>query len=135
MKNVINELIFLLVTGTTHFDIRFGRYGILRSGSNSGQILDRLGHKCLIGFLGHKDGETCWALNTKTARYQLSFPTPTQTYVFDNRSNGYGCLGTAHMWSSAIAEKLINQRFGGLATISNGEDYIFYSCLLGLLIK
>jgi hypothetical protein len=32
MKNVVNELRFLLVTHMTCFDIPFGRYGILNSG-------------------------------------------------------------------------------------------------------
>jgi hypothetical protein len=49
MKNVVNELRFLMVTHTTYFDIRFVRYGILKSGFNAGQILDRLG----IQVLGH----------------------------------------------------------------------------------
>jgi hypothetical protein len=31
MKNVTNDLSFLLVTHTTHFDIWFGRYGTLNS--------------------------------------------------------------------------------------------------------
>jgi hypothetical protein len=60
---------------------------------------------------------------------------PTQTHVFDNRSNGYGRLSTASAWSLVIAEKLISQRFGALATFSNGEDFIFYFYLLGVLIK
>jgi hypothetical protein len=34
-----------------------------------------------------------------------------------------------------IAEKLISQRFGCLAMVSNAEDFIFYFFLLGLLIK
>jgi hypothetical protein len=42
MKYVVNELNFLLVTHMTHFDIRFGRYGILNScfsyGKGYGQI-------------------------------------------------------------------------------------------------
>jgi hypothetical protein len=38
MKNVTNELNFPLVTHTTHFDKRFGRYGILKSCFSSGQI-------------------------------------------------------------------------------------------------
>jgi hypothetical protein len=42
MKNVFNELSFLLVTYTTCFDIRIGRYKILNSGFNAGQILDRM---------------------------------------------------------------------------------------------
>jgi hypothetical protein len=37
-KYVINELSFLLVTHTTCFDIWFGSYGILKSGSISGQM-------------------------------------------------------------------------------------------------
>jgi hypothetical protein len=106
MKNVANELSFLLVTHTTCFDIRFGHYGILKSGSISGQILDRLGHKCLIRFLGHKEGEICWGLNTKPRGNQLIFPTPTLTHVFNSRSN-----------SLVIAEKPISQWFGGLATV------------------
>jgi hypothetical protein len=32
---------------------------------------------------------------------QLSFPSPTQTQVFDNRSNGYNDLSTSHMRRSA----------------------------------
>jgi hypothetical protein len=27
---------------------------------------------------------------------------PTQTNVSDNRSNGYGCLNIAHVWSSTV---------------------------------
>jgi hypothetical protein len=38
MKNVANELIFLMVSHKTCFDICFGRNGILMSGSSSGQI-------------------------------------------------------------------------------------------------
>jgi hypothetical protein len=41
-KDVNNELSFLLVTHTTYFDLRFGRYGFLKSGFSAGQILDRL---------------------------------------------------------------------------------------------
>jgi hypothetical protein len=42
MKNVANELIFLLVTDTTRFDIRFGCYVFLKSGYGAELILDRL---------------------------------------------------------------------------------------------
>jgi hypothetical protein len=49
-KNVSNALRFLLSAHTTCFDIHFGRYGILKSGSISGQILDRLGYRCLVRF-------------------------------------------------------------------------------------
>jgi hypothetical protein len=36
-KNVANKHRFLLVTRTTCFDIRFGRYRILKSGFSAGQ--------------------------------------------------------------------------------------------------
>jgi hypothetical protein len=42
MKNVGDELSFLLVTHTTRFDIRFGHYGFLKSGYGAKLILDRL---------------------------------------------------------------------------------------------
>jgi hypothetical protein len=41
-KNVVNELSFLLVTHTTHFDIRFGRYGFLKPSYSVELIPDRL---------------------------------------------------------------------------------------------
>jgi hypothetical protein len=41
-KNVANKLRFLLVTHTTRFDIRFGRYGFLNSGYGAELNLDRL---------------------------------------------------------------------------------------------
>jgi hypothetical protein len=47
-KNVTSELSFLLVTHTTYFDIRFGRYGILNqvqfladSGQSGTQVFDQ----------------------------------------------------------------------------------------------
>jgi hypothetical protein len=58
-KNVSNELIFLLVTHTTRFDIRFGCYGMLKSCFSSGQVMDRLDGGCLVRFLDHKMGDTC----------------------------------------------------------------------------
>jgi hypothetical protein len=60
MKNVTNKLIFLLVTHTTRFDIRFGRYGILKScfsyGQNGLQVFGQV--------LGPQRGETFWGLKT-----------------------------------------------------------------------
>jgi hypothetical protein len=47
MKNVFHELRFLVVTHTTYFDIRFGRYRFLNSGFSARQILDRLGIQVL----------------------------------------------------------------------------------------
>jgi hypothetical protein len=59
MKNIANELSFPLVTHITHFDIQFGRYGILRSCFSSGHVIDRLDCSCSVRFLGHNTGETC----------------------------------------------------------------------------
>jgi hypothetical protein len=59
MKNVTNELRFLVVTHMTHFDIRFGRYGILKSCFSSGQVMNRLDCRCSVRFLGQKIGESC----------------------------------------------------------------------------
>jgi hypothetical protein len=89
MKNVANELSFLLVTHTTRFNIRFGRYGVLKSCFSSGQVMDRLDCKCFIRFLEHKMGETCWRLSTRSRGNKISFLTPTQTHIFDNWSNVY----------------------------------------------
>jgi hypothetical protein len=54
-KNVSNELIFLLVTHMTCCDIWFGLYAILKSGSRSGQIRDRLGIQVLGQVFGPQD--------------------------------------------------------------------------------
>jgi hypothetical protein len=56
MKNVANKLSFLLVTHMTCFDIRFGRYGFLKSGFSARQILDILGIQVLGQVFGPQDG-------------------------------------------------------------------------------
>jgi hypothetical protein len=66
-KNVANELSFPLVTHTTHFDIWFGRYGILKSFS-SGHAMDRLDCSWSVRFLGRKMGETFQDLSTTSER-------------------------------------------------------------------
>jgi hypothetical protein len=58
-KNITNEHSFPLVTHMTHFDKRFGRYGILKSCFSSGHDLDRLDCSCSVRFLGWKMGDTC----------------------------------------------------------------------------
>jgi hypothetical protein len=58
MKNVANELRFLLATHTTRFNIWFGRYGALNFCFSSGQAMDRLDCMHLVRFLDHKIGET-----------------------------------------------------------------------------
>jgi hypothetical protein len=49
MKDVANELSFLLVTHMTCFNIRFGRYGFLKSSFSARQILDSLGTDARTG--------------------------------------------------------------------------------------
>jgi hypothetical protein len=56
MKNVVDKLIFLLVTHMTCFDTRFGRYRFLKSDFSAGQILDRLGIQVLGLVFGPQDG-------------------------------------------------------------------------------
>jgi hypothetical protein len=48
----------------------------------------------------HKMSETHWGLNTSPGDNKLRLATPTQTHIFDNRSNGYDRLSIAHMRSS-----------------------------------
>jgi hypothetical protein len=55
-KDVFNELRFLLVTHMTCFDIRFGRYGFLKSGFSARQILDSLGIQVLGQVFGAQEG-------------------------------------------------------------------------------
>jgi hypothetical protein len=50
MKNVTNELSFLLDTHTTHFGIRFGHYGNLKPCCSSGHMMDRLKCRCSVRF-------------------------------------------------------------------------------------
>jgi hypothetical protein len=58
MENVANKLSFPLVTLMTHFNIWFGRYGILNSCFSFGYVMDRLDSRCSVRFLGHKMGES-----------------------------------------------------------------------------
>jgi hypothetical protein len=55
-KDVANELIFLLVTHVTCIDIRFGRYGLLKSAFSTRQIRDSLGIRMLGQDFGPQDG-------------------------------------------------------------------------------
>jgi hypothetical protein len=55
-KDVANELRFLLVTHTTCFNIRFGRYGFFKSGFSATQILDSLVIQVLGQIFGAQEG-------------------------------------------------------------------------------
>jgi hypothetical protein len=56
MKDVTNELSFLLVTHMTCFDILFGRYGFLKSGFSAREILDSMGIQVLGQVFGAQEG-------------------------------------------------------------------------------
>jgi hypothetical protein len=56
MKNVANELSFLLVTHMTHFSIQVGRYSNLKLYFSSGHVKDRLDYIHLVRFL-HSFGQ------------------------------------------------------------------------------
>jgi hypothetical protein len=71
MKNVANELSFPLVTHTTHLDIRFGCYGILKSCFSSGHVMDRLDCSCSVRCLGHKMGDT-WRVRIQHLKETVS---------------------------------------------------------------
>jgi hypothetical protein len=67
-KNVVNELSFPLVTHTTCFDIRFGRYGFLKSGDSADQVLDRLGIHVLGQAFGPQEVQNLWGFEYKFCR-------------------------------------------------------------------
>jgi hypothetical protein len=50
MKNIAHKLSFLLVTHTTHFGVRFGRYVALNFCFSSGHVVDRLDCRIWSGF-------------------------------------------------------------------------------------
>jgi hypothetical protein len=55
MQNVTNDLSFLPVAHMTCFDMRFDRYGFLKSGFNTDQVLDRLVIQVLGPVFGLQD--------------------------------------------------------------------------------
>jgi hypothetical protein len=56
MKDVTNELSFLLVTHMTCFDRLFGRYRFLKSGFSAREILDSMGIQVLGQVFGAQEG-------------------------------------------------------------------------------
>jgi hypothetical protein len=74
-------------------------------------------YRCLVRFLGHKIGETCWGLNTRSEADLLSFLTPTQTHVFDAHSHGYGHFGTATCGVSSLLKNGIIEWVGALGMV------------------
>jgi hypothetical protein len=125
-KNVSNELSFLSVTHTTCFDIRFGRYGFLKSGFNTDQLLDRLAYMCLVWFLGHKMGETCWGLNTRPEAHFLSFSMRTHTHVSDMHSHSYAHFDTATFGVSGLLKNRVIERVGAFGTVMDSSKIMTF---------
>jgi hypothetical protein len=98
-KNVTNKLSFLLVTHMTCFDIRFGRYGILKSDSSFGQILDKMDRGVEFSSLRLKKRESWQGLITDSVGHLLILSTPMQSQDFANHSDGYDHSKTALVWS------------------------------------
>jgi hypothetical protein len=58
-------------------------------------------YTCFIRFLGHRNCKTCSGLNTCSEGNMLTFLIDTRTHFFDNHSNSYCHLSTAHLQSLA----------------------------------
>jgi hypothetical protein len=69
------------------------------------------------GFLGHKMGETCQGLRTRSEHHILSFLTPTQTHISNAHSHGYGHFGTAMYGVSGLLENRVIERVEVLAQL------------------
>jgi hypothetical protein len=119
MKNVANKLSFRPVTHTSCFNIRFDRYGFLKSGFNTDLILDSLAYRCLVRFSGQKMGETCWGLNTKSEAHLLRFPTPIETHVSDADSHVHGHFVTATCGVSGLLKNRVIERIGAFGSVTD----------------
>jgi hypothetical protein len=62
-------------------------------------------------------GETCRSLHTRSEGHLLSFPTRTQTLVFDTHSHGYGHFSTATCGVSGLRENQDIERVEVLARL------------------
>jgi hypothetical protein len=65
MKNVTNDLSFLLVTHMTHFNKRFSCYGILKSCSSSEHVKDRSNCIRSVRFLATRSLRLAWVQTIK----------------------------------------------------------------------
>jgi hypothetical protein len=70
-------------------------------------------------FLGHKMGETCWGLNTRSKAHLFSFLTPTQTHVSDAHNHSYGHFGTAMCGVSGLLKNWIIEWVGVFGTVTD----------------
>jgi hypothetical protein len=111
-QSSVNELSFLLITHTTYFDARFDSYGILKSGWDAENFLDRLGRPANDQVLGQKMHESWQGLCINSVDHWLSFSTPTHTNIFGNHSSGYIHFNTATCGVQQIAIKQNRKRFG-----------------------
>jgi hypothetical protein len=99
-----NEPRFPLVTHTVNSDVRFGCYGLLKSGQGAKNFLDRLVIQSNGQISGHKRHKCCWGLNMDSVDHLLSFLTPTHTHVSGAHSHSYGHFGTATCGVSGLLE-------------------------------
>jgi hypothetical protein len=76
-------------------------------------------------FLGHKKCKTCWGLNKDSEGNMFSFLALTRTHIFVNHSDGYGCLSTAHVWSSTVAKNRFSNGFEVLLQFWTAEIKTF----------
>jgi hypothetical protein len=98
----------------------------LNSGFNTDQVLDRLVIQVIGQVLGHKMGETCWDLNTRSEAHLLSFLMSTQTHVFGAHNHGYGHFGTATCGVSGLLKNWIIEQVGAFGTVmDSGKIMIF----------
>jgi hypothetical protein len=109
MKDVANELSFLLVTHMTCFVIRFGCYRFLKSGFSARHILDNLGIQVLGQVFGAREGSDLLGSEYTSEGNKVSFLMPTQTHVFHSRRNGYDYLNIAYAWSLMVAEIMLRE--------------------------
>jgi hypothetical protein len=98
-KDVVNELSFLLVTHTTYFDIRFGRYKFWKSGFNTDLVLDRLGIHALGQAFGPQDGWNLLGSEYTIWRLLSQLSNAYSSHDFDDHHNGYSHSTTALMRS------------------------------------
>jgi hypothetical protein len=68
---------------------------------------------------GPQDGETCWALNTRSEAHLLSFPMPTQTHISDAHNHSYGHFSTTTYGVSGLLENRIIEQVAAFGTVTN----------------
>jgi hypothetical protein len=88
-------------------------------------VLDRFWtdwlYRCLVRILGHKMGEICWGLNTRSEAHLPSFLTPTQTHISDAHNHSYGHFGIVTCGVSDLLKNWIIKRVGAFGTVTDSS--------------